>query len=128
MTWDEWIGSLDGRPTMWVKHLFCRAGCHIDLHKMIRADDPDCFHTHPAFAIRVILLGGYYEEILDSSGYRLWIPGRIGLVRPDLCHRIAGLRRSTSYSLWIRFRKVAKVQLRGEGWPAPLRVTSGVLS
>lgn len=116
MIWDEWRGSLDGRPTMWVKFFLKRSWLQVALHKFVAADDPDCFHSHPAVAIRVILWGGYYEEIWNKTAWRLWMPGMIGLVRPALCHRIAGLRRSASYSLWIRFRKVAEVQLCGAGW------------
>ena len=53
MRWDEWRGSIDGRPSMLVKRLFERWGYRIDLHKFIRADDPSCYHTHPATAVRV---------------------------------------------------------------------------
>jgi len=117
MRWDEWRGSIDGRPTLWVRHLLCGRGFHIDIHKMIASDDPECFHTHPAYAIRVILWGGYVEELYGGCRWRTWLPGMIGLVTPACCHRIGGLRNGhVSYSLWIRFRKVAKVELRGAGW------------
>lgn len=116
MQWDDWRGSMDGRPTLWVKHLLKRAGRLIDIHKMVAIDDPDCFHTHPAYAIRIILRGGYVEEI-EGGAHRMWLPGMIGFVRPSLSHRIAGLRNGrVSYSLWIRFRKQARVELRGNGW------------
>jgi hypothetical protein len=116
VTWDEWRGSMDGRPTLWVKHLFCHFGWHVDLHKMIGVDDEQCFHTHPAYAIRVILRGGYVEELEDKR-LVLWLPGGIGIVKPTCSHRIANLvNERVSYSLWIRFRKRAKVYLRGEGW------------
>lgn len=115
MNWDEWRGSFDGRPTMWVRYLFKRPWLQVALHKFVAPDDPDCFHSHPAFAVRVILWGGYYEEIL-AGPVRAWIPGMLGIVTPTLCHRIAGLRRMTSYSLWIRFRKIAEVKLYGTGW------------
>ena len=116
MLWDEWRGSMDGRPVLWVKHLLCGRGLHIDIHKMIAPDDADCFHTHPAHAIRIILWGGYAEE-LEGARWRMWRPGMIGWVRPSCCHRIAGFRNGrVSYSLWVRFRKVAKVHARGSGW------------
>ena len=117
MTWDEWRGSLDGRPTLLVKHLFCHFGCHIDLHKMVGADDTDCFHTHPAYAVRVILLGGYVEELYETRRKVTWKPWHIGIIAPDYCHRVSVLLNSkVSYSLWIRFRKVAPVNLCGIGW------------
>lgn len=116
MHWDEWRGSMDSRPIFWVKHLLCGRGFHIDLHKMVAKDDPDCFHTHPASAVRVILWGGYVEELEDGR-HRMWRPGMIGLVRTSCSHRIAGFRNGrVSYSLWIRFRKRAKVELHGAGW------------
>lgn len=114
--WDDWRGSMDGRPTLWVKRLWHRSGLHVDLHKMIAKDDPDCFHTHPAYAIRIVLRGGYVEEI-EGGAHRMWLPGMVGVVKPDLSHRIAGLRNGrTSFTLWIRFRKRAAVHLRGDGW------------
>jgi len=116
MTWDEWRGSMDGRPTLWVRHIARLAGRLIDVHKMVAKDDPDCFHTHPAYAIRVILWGGYIEE-LEGGKHRTWFPGMVGIVAPTCSHRIAGLRNGrVSYSLWVRFRKRTAVELRGDGW------------
>lgn len=121
MNWDEWRGSLDGRPVFWTKHMMCGFGCHIDLHKMVSADDQGCLHTHPAHAIRVILYGGYIESFEDDT-WRMWRPWMIGWVKPALCHRISLLLNDrASYSLWIRFRKIAPVELRGEGWPENMR-------
>lgn len=118
MIWDEWRGSNDGRPTLWVRHLLSAFGCKVDLHKMVRGDDQECFHTHPAYALRVILWGGYVEE-LESGRWRTWWPGMIGLIAPSYAHRIGGLRNGrASYSLWLRFRKRAKVKLTGDGWAA----------
>ena len=114
--WDEWIGSMDGRPTMWIKHLFCRAGRHIDLHMFVSADDPGCFHTHPGRAFRLVIWGGYVEELEDGRR-KTWRPGMFGLVAPDLSHRIAELRNGRfSISLWIRGRKTHPIHLRGHGW------------
>lgn len=116
MQWDEWRGSMDGRPTLYVKHLCCRRGTHIDLHKIVGADDPECFHTHPAVAIRAILVGGYTEQLEDGR-QRRWRPGMSGFVLPRLSHRISEIRNGEfSISLWIRFRKVAPIELRGSGW------------
>jgi hypothetical protein len=107
---------MDGRPTLWVRHLFCRRGRHIDVHKMVAKDDEGCFHTHPAYALRLILWGGYIEELEDSR-HKTWLPGMVGIVKPTCSHRIAGLRNGrASYSLWVRFRNRAKVELRGDGW------------
>lgn len=114
--WDEWRGSTDGRPTLWVKHLARRAGRLVDIHKMVAKDDEGCFHTHPAYALRIILWGGYVEELEDGR-HRMWRPGMVGLVAPTCSHRIAGLRNGrVSYSLWLRFKKRAPVHLRGAGW------------
>lgn len=114
--WDEWRGSLDGRPTLWIKRLASWGGRVVDLHKMTAADDAGCFHTHPAYAVRVILWGGYVEE-LEGGRRRVWRPGMIGLVAPACSHRIAALRNGrSSWSLWIRGCKRAEVTLRGDGW------------
>jgi len=116
MKWDGWRGSMDGRPTLWEKRLVSFNGRALDLHKMVAKDDADCFHTHPAYAIRIIIWGGYVEEI-EGGAHRMWRPGMIGIVPPSLSHRVAGLRNGrASYSIWIRLRKRAKVELRGDGW------------
>ena len=114
--WTEWRGSLDGRPTIWIKSLVKLFGCSIDLHKMTGIDDEDCFHTHPATAIRIILWGGYEEQTPDLA-LHAWMPGRTGIVRPVFAHRISWVFNDKySLSLWIRFRKTAEVKLIGKGW------------
>lgn len=113
--WDEWRGSLDGRPTMHIKRLLSFKGFRVDLHKFVKADDKECFHTHPARSLRVVLWGGYVEE-LESQKLKIWLPLMFGLVRPELSHRIAGTIFDTSYSLWIRWPKTHEVKLRGQGW------------
>jgi len=128
--WDEWRGSLDGRPTLWIKRLLYMPiwrrtgkwlGCRVDLHKFIAADDPGCFHSHPAWAIRIVLWGGYDEEIFavgHGGVFKTWLPGGIGIIRPAFAHRIAGLVNGrVSYSLWLRGPVVAPVLLLGSGWP-----------
>jgi hypothetical protein len=117
ITWDEWRGSFDGRPSMLIKRLLDWRGYRIDLHKFIRADDEGCLHTHPATAIRVVLWGGYVEEIDHRDGrvsYRKLRPGTVGIVRPELCHRIhALLNGRCSYSLWLRGQKRAQIEIIG---------------
>lgn len=119
LRYDEWRGSLDGRPALWIKKIVKAYGCVVQLHKFTRADDVACFHSHPAWAIRIVLWGGYVEELHDGR-WRMWFPGMIGVVRPNLVHRIAGLRNAkSSYSLWLRGPKVRPIQLIGNGWPRP---------
>lgn len=116
--WESWRGSLDGQVTFVDKTLLAFRGWKVTLHKFIGADDPGCFHTHPAWALRVVLWGGYVEEVPNGFFRRFW-PGRVGLVPPWFAHRVSELMRGPSYSLWIRGPKVAAIQLHGDGWPAP---------
>ena len=121
MKWDKWVGSEDGRPTMWTKFLVNAFGCRLDLHKMVRADDLNCFHTHPAIALRIILWGGYIEEH-EGGEVRMWLPGYAGFVYPETCHRVVELMNDrVSYSIWLRFRKTHKIELHGKGWPEDVR-------
>lgn len=122
MNWDEWRGSLDGRPTMFIMRLLRWTGLRVDLHKFVRADDEGCFHTHPAWAVRIVLWGGYEEEIHMGTAplryFRAWRPGSVGVIDPSYCHRISRLINGrSSYSLWLRWRVCADVSLRGPGWP-----------
>lgn len=136
--WDEWRGSMDGRPTMWIKRLLWipiwrRAGrwlsIRVDLHKFVGKDDDECFHSHPAWAFRLVLRGGYYEEPWHHGRARrwhelvAWRPGDMGFIKPSFAHRVHGLRSGPSYSLWIRGPICADVDLLGEGW-AKQKVTA----
>ena len=76
----------------------------------IRADDLTCFHTHPATAIRIILWGGYTEEI-DTRipgrvlyDYRRLKPGHIGIVRPELSRpaRLQGYQIEVDHTILFR--------------------------
>lgn len=121
MKWDEWRYNRDNnRPVFFIKHLFNKFGFRVNIHKMVNPDDRECFHTHPAHAIRIILWGGYTEEWMNEEGIRLfkkYWPLTGGWVTPEYTHRIDELNNGkSSYSLWIRFRKVAKIELIGEGW------------
>ena len=116
INWDEWRGTLDGQEVMLIKQLFAWKGWRIDLHGFVGSDLPGCFHTHPAWAFRLILWGGYIEE-LESGERRLWFPGRFGFVSPRLSHRVATPIYTRAYTLWIRSPKKHEVQLRGGGWP-----------
>ena len=101
LTWDEWRGSLDGVPTLWIKQLFSFRGFKISLHKMVGADAEGCFHTHPANAYRLILAGGYIEELLDGT-LKTWLPGSFGKVPFWYSHRIASIvNTKESYSVWM---------------------------
>lgn len=124
LTWDDYRGDFDGNPALFIKRLASWRGRCIDLHKMVTADMPECFHTHPARAIRVILWGGYTEEVEGNGDpencqmdLRDWYPLMVGRVEPELSHRIAWLHGRVSYSLWLRGRKTHDTQLRGAGWP-----------
>lgn len=111
--WDEWRGSTDQRPTFFIKRLVRAFGCAIQVHRFVDADLDGCFHTHPATAYRLILWGGYVEELGDGTKVE-WRPGMIGKVPPELEHRIASLRNGkSSWSLWVRGPKVADISVRG---------------
>jgi len=113
--WDEWRGSLDGRPTMFIKNYFSHSGFKFDLHKFIKKDDEQCFHTHPAKSFRIVIWGGYIEE-MENGDIKTWFPLRCGFVQPSLSHRISGLIKGASYSLWFRWPKTDEIKLRGNGW------------
>jgi PAS domain-containing protein len=117
----DWRGNLDGRPTFWTRTLLEAFGWRVSLHRMVATDDADCFHTHPAFALRIVLEGGYAEQLLDGTEVE-WRPGMVGIVRPSLAHRISRLRNGrVSYSLWIRGPKRAPILLKGDGWSDVMR-------
>jgi hypothetical protein len=111
----RWVGSDGDIPSIWMKTLTSWRGCNFDVHDIVRADKADCFHTHPAYAIRIVLGKGYIEEMYDGTKRRI---GRfhIGLVPPSYCHRIDSLIDGPSRSIWLRGPIKARVKLYGKGW------------
>lgn len=116
--WDEWRGDFDGRVVMQIKHLVSWRGFKLDLHRFVAADAPGCRHTHPAKALRLVIWGGYVEEVEVGQGLELRTcrPLHASIVQPELCHRVASLLGRVSYSLWLRWPKTHEIELRGEGW------------
>jgi hypothetical protein len=90
-----------GETTFHMRKLFKFRGWSIRLHKFTHADDPNCFHSHPAVAYRLILWGGYVEQTIDDQ-FITWKPFRFGKIEPDFAHRIHRLLKRESISLWIR--------------------------
>lgn len=121
---DVTINGRDTLPVLFIKHLLHWRGRRVDLHKIVWPDEWECFHSHPAnWAIRIILWGGYVEEMYDGT-MRKWWPGKIGIVRNTDVHRINRLlKERPSYSLWIRGKVRHGTGLFGSGWPPRLRNT-----
>lgn len=115
VSWDKWRGSLDGRPTMLIKNILSHRGYKLDVHAFVREDDLDCFHTHSALSFRIVLWGGYIEE-LENGTKNVWFPLRFGFVTPEYSHRVDKIIFSKAYSLWIRWPKTHETQLAGKGW------------
>lgn len=124
LKWDKTVDSeRDGLPVLYIKNLFHLWGRRIDFHKIIYPDPWECFHSHPANAIRVVVFGGYSEEYYDGHIVNRK-PGHVGLVRHSDVHRINRLlSESPSYSLWFRGKVRHQTQLRGTGWPVELQDT-----
>jgi len=96
---------------MWYKVLASFFGRTIHLHKFVAPDQKGCFHSHPAVAYRVILWGGYVEELKDGE-QRAVNPFTISRVTPDLNHRVECLLNGkVAYSLWFRGKKTHKVEI-----------------
>lgn len=121
--WKDWRGNPEGetgrvpfeKATMLIRRLLSFGGWNVDLHCFVGCDSEGCFHTHQAWSFRLVLWGGYIEE-LESGERRLWFPLRCGFVSPHLSHRVVTPIYRRSYSLWIRSPKRHQVELRGTGW------------
>ena len=118
LRWPEWTGSVDGKITMLTRRIAKVRGRNADLHKFVGTDEPACYHSHPATALRVVLWGGYVEQMSDGT-LRTWRPGMFGIVRPHHAHRIHSLLNGhSSYSLWLRGPRTHDIKLIGNGWQA----------
>lgn len=122
ISWDSWRGSTNTgyipveQAALLIKDLLKIGQWKMSLHCFQTADEEACYHTHPAWAFRIVLWGGYTEE-LENGKRRWWFPLRFGFVAPSLSHRIHKLFFKKSYSLWIRGAKKHEIKLRGNGWP-----------
>lgn len=113
MKWTRFIHNGDGRPVFFIKETPKFFGCRLAIHRFVAADAPGCFHSHPAWALRIVVWGGYVEELADGRK-RSWFPGRIGIISPDFEHRIDRLRNGrSSVSLWFRGPRIAAINVRG---------------
>lgn len=122
LKWDGWRGSGD-KPVLLYKHLFKIGKWQVDLHKMIDVDEHACYHSHPAWAYRIILWGWYEEVIVEEDPPGIWTIRDIkiwktfghGWVPPTHVHNIYRCKVPT-YTLWIRGPKTHKIKLIGSGW------------
>lgn len=133
--WDYHVHNMDGVPVLHVKKLFRLPwwgrdiegkwqAWQVHLHKIVRADRKECYHSHPSKAIRIILWSGYDEQTWPGNGWQLWEPGDMGFIHPHFVHRIDALTPvdehalvyRPSWSLWIRGPIVADIKLYGAGW------------
>lgn len=120
MFWHGWRGDLNGNPTFFYRDLFEFRGWRVSIHKFVTSDPYECFHSHPATAYRLVLWGGYEEEVwIDKDNSYLervgWL--HFGKVAPNYIHRINRLLNGkSSVSLWIRSPKTHEIKLIGDGW------------
>jgi hypothetical protein len=96
-----------------IKKLVSFGGFQINLHRITGRDHVNVFHSHPAKAIRILLKGGYIEEVPKGrySDYDYWHCGRIGFIEPQFVHRIAHVEDNGSWTLWIRWPITHKIKL-----------------
>lgn len=111
MRWDRGPWSSGKYHGILSKYLFQGRGRRIDLHRLMKPDGLDQFHSHPARSFRIILWGGYIEQ-METGQYKVWKPGMMGYIPKDLCHRIH-LVFDPCYTLWFRGKDRFKVRLVG---------------
>lgn len=130
--WTAWVGNFDGSdPVMLISRKFSIPWTQyvVEFHKFCARDAEGCYHTHPYNAWRIILWGGYVEEVIETFTHGDWsvsrLPGsrfhcrrvgHIGRVTHGFCHRVDRLIGNVSYSLWIHGPKTHDVHLVGDGW------------
>ncbi|WP_425618078.1 hypothetical protein NA78x_001771 [Anatilimnocola sp. NA78] len=98
------------RWSMWLPF-----GCSLKLHQIVRPDDDRCMHDHPWWFLRIILWGGYTEDVrhafeLNETAWMLdvytetcvrkpwrpWAPWRIYWCPSNFAHRITKLTNGRS--------------------------------
>lgn len=132
-TWGKPIKDFNNKVIMNRYTIINVLGCHLDVHEFQQPDMVDCLHTHPSYALRFPIWGGYWEEIateyVRDTGevkVREYIerkPFRLSIVPPAMAHRLANFRngKTSSWSLWFRLPVMEEIYLIGEGWPDNMR-------
>lgn len=87
------------------------------LHKFMGADHPDKFHSHEGVAFRLILKGGYTEQLPDGTLVK-WKAGDYGFVTPDFVHRVHSIDTMNikPVTLWLKGPSTHPVKRIGKGW------------
>ncbi len=110
------ISTPEGKKVFDGFEWFSFRGWTVGVHRFVGADAPDCFHTHFGVAYRLILWGGYVEEVLryGRTRRRTWYPGRFGRITHDYEHRVDYLLNGkSSWSLWLRGPITHPITTRG---------------
>ena len=130
MKWDKWQGPFSKKDdpegksaVMYSKYIinwklsFWPYHIVVDIHKMVRSDPEQCYHSHPYNALRIPFWGGYIEEMPNGSQRTILPFLGLGIIRWNFAHRIHKLLNGrVSYSLWIRFKSMHNIEEIGEGW------------
>ena len=124
MKWDGWRGNSNGeinnitidKATMLIKNVFKCSRFGVNVHLFVGSDGENCFHSHQSLNFRLILWGGYIEE-LENGRKKVWLPLMFGFVPHNYSHRVCKVIGKKCCTLWIKGRVVKhKVMLTGTGW------------
>jgi len=114
--------DLDGkRDYLYRWSLWLPFGLSLKVHKIVRSDNDRCEHNHPWWFIRIILYGGYAEQIKGKTYSRLpwrpWAFWRIYPCLPSFQHKILRLFKRSNWSLVLCGRnKGSWGFLTKDGW------------
>ena len=115
---DGWRGTDEKNPTFEYKTILENKFICVKLHRIFAPDREDCFHSHPYPSTRVVLKGGYVEEMPDRTR-RILTVGYQDLLQPNFAHRLDALAEDESVSLWITYKYPNQkhvTHLIGKGW------------
>src|SRR5258708_5774005 len=96
-------------------------GLSLKLHKIVRPDNDRCEHDHPWWFVRIILHGGYVEQIKGRVYARLpwrpWAFWRVYLCLPSFQHKILRLYKKNNWSLVLCGRNSGRWGfITAKGW------------
>lgn len=114
--WEYRWSKNESEPTIFIRNILTIGAWKLDWHVIVAPDALEAFHSHPGTAWRLILWGGYVEELFGEHRRLVrWMPLKFGRVLPSLTHRVAHVY-GRSYSLWLRGPKTHETLLVGSGW------------
>lgn len=109
---DELVAERQNSPMPLIKRWYVlrrKYLMNIYIHTICRSDEDRALHDHPWPNVTIVLMGGYWDHIIEAGGVhrRVWrAPGDVVFRRAGTAHRLELPEASSALTLFITGPKV----------------------